>query len=57
MEYNYIPEKKLKNHPSPISSEALEIIQSQMKKSICKIQCDDGFSGTGFFARIPFPDC
>ena len=57
MEYNYIPEKKLKNHPSPISSEALEIIQSQMKKSICKIQCDDESSGTGFFARIPFPDC
>jgi hypothetical protein len=27
-----------------------------MEKSICKIKCNDGSIGTGFFCKIPFPD-
>ena len=27
-----------------------------MENCICKITCDDGSNGTGFFCKIPFPD-
>ena len=53
----FIPEQKLPNIPTAISSEVIENILKQIKsKSICKIKKDDGGFGTGFFAKIPFPD-
>ena len=59
MEYTYIPEKKLKNHPKSVSEEELKIILRQIEKNIiCKIKSNEGQGnwGTGFFAKIPFPD-
>jgi len=57
MENNFIPEQKLPNIPKAISSEVMENILKQIKsKSICKIKKDNGSFGTGFFAKIPFPD-
>jgi hypothetical protein len=49
---------QLNNHPKPISSEDFENILKQMKL-ICKIKSKDGINeinGTGFFAKIPFPN-
>ena len=34
----------------------MEYIQEQMKKSICKIKCNNGGYGSGFFYKIPFLD-
>ena len=42
--------------PEPISFESTEKIVGQMKKSICEIDLDDNYRGTGFFCKIPFPD-
>ena len=50
------PEKKLKDHGKSVNKNQLKIIVFQMEKSICKIHCNDGSYGTGFFCRIPFPD-
>ena len=54
---SFQPEKKLDNSPQMISKQKFEIILKQMK-SICKIKIKEGegSSGTGFFAKIPFPD-
>ena len=59
MEYTYIPEKKLENHPKSVSEEELKIILRQIEKNIiCKIKSNEEKEhwGTGFFAKIPFPD-
>ena len=42
--------------PEPISFESTEKIVGQMKKSICEIDFEDSYKGTGFFCKIPFPD-
>ena len=52
----YKPEKKLKDHGKSVNKNQLKIIGLQMEKSICKIYCNDGSYGTGFFCRIPLPD-
>ena len=57
MGYGFILQQKLPNIPDAISSEVMENILEQIKsKLICKIKKDDGKLGTGFFAKIPFPD-
>ena len=53
---NYSDEKKIKDHPKSLSIEQNKIVLEQMKKCVCKIKCDDGRSGIGFFCKIPFPD-
>ena len=53
---NYIPEKDLANAADDIPFDNLKIIIQQIEKSICKIKCNDGGNGTGFFCIIPFPD-
>ena len=55
-EESYIKEKSLEKYPQSISVENLKIIIEQSEKSICKIICDKGGFGTGFFCLIPFPD-
>ena len=58
MATNSNDEKKdnLKMDPESIPLSILEIIQKQTKTDICKIKCNDGRYGTGFFCLIPFPD-
>ena len=53
---NYIKEKYLNNSPASISFDILNIIIKQKEKCFCKINCNNGGSGTGFFCLIPFPD-
>ena len=48
-----IYEKYLVEHPKPLSLEDTNILTKQMKRSICKIQCNKA-SGTGFFCIIKF---
>ena len=50
-----IYEKYLVDHPIPLSLEDTNKITKQMKKSICKIQCNKA-CGTGFFVIIKFND-
>ena len=52
---NYKPEILIANDFKNIELEKLETIVKQ-NKSICKIYCEEGGNGTGFFALIPFPD-
>ena len=54
--FEYIREINIKGSPQPIKKEILEVILEQIQKSICKIQCKKGKTGTGFFCLIPFPD-
>ena len=49
---NYIEEKRLNDSPASISVEALEILIPKIKTSICKIKCNNGGNGTGFFCNI-----
>ena len=56
IEQNFIPEKELDKIPKSISFEQMDIIRNQMEKSICKIKCQNGGFGTGFFCKIYFPD-
>ena len=53
---NYTPEKDLGNVPDDVPFDILKIIIKQIETSICKIRCQDGGNGTGFFCIIPFPD-
>ena len=48
----YIPEAILAGQPKELSAEETEIILKYLKESICKIKCDDGKNGTGFFCNI-----
>ena len=50
---NYVPEKTLNNLPKSIPLEALEVLIPKLKANICKIECNEGGSGTGFFCNIP----
>ena len=51
-----IDEKKLNSYPEPINLETSKKIINQMKNYICKICLDNGYKGTGFFCKLPFPD-
>ena len=53
-ELSYNKEKDLGKMPKSISLEQMDIIKEQMEKSVCKIHCIDGGTGTGFFCKIPF---
>ena len=53
---NYNPQKDSDNFPHSVPIEALRIILEQSRKNLCKIKCNDGGNGTGFFCIIPFPD-
>ena len=50
----YIPEKEIQNMPKSIPIEIMEILIPKAKSNICKIECNNGGSGTGFFCNIPF---
>jgi len=52
----YKPEKDIKGSSEPIPINTLKIIEEQSEKSICKINCNDGGTRTGFFCKIPYPD-
>ena len=49
-------EKLLPGHLISIKMNILEEILNQTKKSICKIICNNGAMGTGFFCFLPFPN-
>ena len=51
---DYIKEKTLVNMPKAIPFEALDILSPKAKTNICKIKCNDGANGTGFFCNIPY---
>ena len=46
---DYIKEKDLNGYSKSLSMEEMEIIFTQMKKSLCYIECKDNGHGTGFF--------
>lgn len=49
MSQDYIKQKELKNNSKAKTIEALKVSLEQMENSICKIKCNRGGSGTGFF--------
>ena len=51
----YLKQKCIKYYPKSFPISALNIIQNQSKKCICKIFLKSGGIGTGFFCKIPFP--
>ena len=53
-EEDYIKENHIPNQPKPMSLKELEILTSLSKTHICKITCNDGRNGAGFFCNIPF---
>ena len=53
-EKDYIKEKDLGDMPKAISLEALEILIPKTKTNICKIKCNNGGHGTGFFCNIQY---
>ena len=55
-EEEYNPEKRLKNNVKSISIEEMSKLIEYTKKRICKIECNDGGKGTGFFCIIPLDD-
>ena len=46
-------EKCIENYPKSMDSEKMEIVLTQMKKSICKVELENDIYGTGFFCNIP----
>ena len=52
----YTPEKDIEGSPLSIPISVLKIIIEQSEKSLCKIKCDNGVKGTGFFCIVPYPD-
>ena len=49
-------EKYLPGHIISVKRNILEEILKQTQKSICKIICNNGIIGTGFFCFLPFPN-
>ena len=49
---NYIKEKKLDNQPKAIDQKETNILLDLLK-NVCKIFCNKGGYGTGFFCKIP----
>ena len=50
---NYIKEKELSNNPKSIHLEELKFLIPKTETCICKIYCNDGGHGTGFFCNVP----
>ena len=50
---NYIEEIRTDSMVHGISHEHMNILLEKMEKFICKIKCDKGGFGTGFFCNIP----
>ena len=48
-----IKEKSIKDSLDPVSIEQTEIIQNQMRESVCKIHIE-GKHGTGSFVQVPY---
>jgi len=53
---DYIPEKYLEGLPTSTSINSLKRIIELTEKCICKIKCNDGGHGTGFFCNIYLDD-
>ena len=53
-EENYIKEKELANQPQAIPAKEMKALLELIETHICKIYCEDGSHGTGFFCNIPF---
>ena len=53
---DYDKEKLVIGAPISAKLEVYKILLKQGEKSVCKIKCEDGGIGTGFFFLIPFPD-
>ena len=51
-EEKYIKEKVLSNQPRAIPAKQMKILLNLLETNICKIYCDDGSRGTGFFCKI-----
>jgi len=51
-EEKYIKEKELSNLPKSIPAKQMIILLDLLKANICKIYCNDGRRGTGFFCNI-----
>ena len=51
-----IKESLIQNQPNPISLEGMKKIIYHMENCICKIFCQNGSIGTGFFSKITFQD-
>ena len=51
-EENYIREKQLANLPKAISLKLIKNLENISKTHICKIYCNDGSHGSGFFCNI-----
>ena len=49
---SYIKEKELSNVPKSISTKDMMFLLNIIKTHICKIYCNDGSHGTGFFCNI-----
>ena len=56
MNNDYIPEKDLEDQPKSIPFETMKILCEYMENRICKIFCNDGGHGTGFFCNIQLDD-
>ena len=52
----YIKEKCLNNHPKSTNLEGMKKIIQQMEYSVCKIICNNGDCGTGFFCLFQNPE-
>ena len=53
---SYIKEKCLNNHPKSTNLEGMKKIMKQMEYSVCKIICNNGACGTGFFCLFQNPE-
>jgi hypothetical protein len=51
-EEKYIKEKELSSLPKSISAKKMKILLNLLETNICKIYCNDGSRGTGFFCNI-----
>ena len=49
-----VKESLIQDQPIPISLIGTKKILYQMENCICKIFCNDGSTGTGFFSKIRF---
>ena len=53
---DYFEEKGFKGATKPIPRNTTKKIDSQLEKSICKINIEEDIFGTGFLCKIPYPD-